>query len=305
MKKNPKVSVIIPTYKRPVFLKRAIESVLNQTYKNIELIVVDDNNDGDQYRVETETLMSQISDSRINYLKHSKNKNGAAARNTGLRESSGLYIAFLDDDDEFFPEKISNQVRKMEELDLSWGACYTSYKKINKNNKIQYGNEKREGYLLLEALMRSLYIGSGSNLFFRKSVINNVGFFDESFTRNQDLEYLVRVLEKYKMAYVDTCSLLIHYEIREEKKTYEQMKQVDKYYLTKFQDKIESLDSKGQKKVHIMFALESFRYAILTGNTSEGLNRILSSKISPYILIKYVFYIINRKITKRSYGFKF
>ena len=301
--KGPKVSVIIPTYKRPKFLLRAINSVLTQLYENIELIIVDDNNEGDKYRIETENLMNQLKDSRIKYIKHDKNRNGAAARNTGISVSTGFFIAFLDDDDEFLPDKISNQVKKMEDLDDTWGACYTSYKKINKNNNVQYGFEKREGSLLLEALMRSLYIGSGSNLFFKRSVINKIGGFDESFHRNQDLEFLVRVLEKYKMAYVDTCSLVVHYEIREVNHTYEQLMQIDEYYISKFKDRIERLNEKERKKVYTMIALESFRNAIIHGKIFKGTRNIV--KVNPIIFLKYFFYILNRKVTNRSYGFKF
>lgn len=304
MEKNPLVSVIIPTYKRPIYLKRAIESVINQTYENIEIIVVDDNNDADEYRIETEKLMYSINDKKVKYIKHSKNRNGAAARNTGIKYSSGKYIAFLDDDDEFLTNKILNQVKCMEKLDDEWGACYTSYKKINQGGKIQYGFEKREGNLYLEALMRSLYIGSGSNLFFKRKVIDDIGDFDESFLRNQDLEFLVRVLEKYKMAYVDTCSLLIHYEIRENKRTYEELEKIDDYYLFKFKDKINNLNKNDSKKVYSMVALENFRNSIYSGNVTKGLAKLVSEKVHPITIGKYLFYILNRYFTKKSYGFK-
>lgn len=304
MLNGPKVSVIIPTYKRPTYLKRAIESVQNQIYKNIEIIVVDDNNDGDEFRLETENVMNQIKDIRVKYIKHKSNRNGAAARNTGIQHSSGKYISFLDDDDEFLPDKIFNQVERMEELDSTWGACYTSYKKLNKNSKVQYGFEKREGVLFLEALMRSLYIGSGSNLFVRKSVIDKIGGFDESFNRNQDLEFLVRVLEKYKLAYVDTCSLLVHYEVREVKRTYEQLKEIDNYYINKFRNKIDTLNKKDKKKVYTMIALEGFRNAMFCGDVLKGLEGILSYKVNPIIFIRYMSYVLNRYLTKKSYGFK-
>ena len=95
-----KVSVIIPTFKRPGELGRAINSVLAQTYSNIEVVVVDDNNDGDEFRKETELFMKRFeSNDRVKYIKHTKNQNGSAARNTGIANSDGEFIAFLDDDD--------------------------------------------------------------------------------------------------------------------------------------------------------------------------------------------------------------
>ena len=85
--KEKMVSVIIPTYKRADYLTRAIDSVLNQTYNNIEIIVVDDNNSNSTDRKNTESIMQKYNEnSKIKYIKHSKNMNGSAARNTGVSE---------------------------------------------------------------------------------------------------------------------------------------------------------------------------------------------------------------------------
>src|SRR5690554_1142633 len=102
------VSVIIPTYGRPSHLLRAVHSVLNSCYKLIEVIVVDDNDPSSKFRSDTEYLMEKFSDfQNVIYLKHDKNKNGAAARNTGLKYCAGKYVCFLDDDDEFLPKKLT------------------------------------------------------------------------------------------------------------------------------------------------------------------------------------------------------
>ena len=96
------VSIIIPTYKRANYLERAIESVIRQSYRNIEIIVVDDNDSGSKYREENIKIMSKYEGCKnIKYLKHRKNKNGAAARNTGIAAAAGEYLTFLDDDDFF------------------------------------------------------------------------------------------------------------------------------------------------------------------------------------------------------------
>ena len=97
---KPLVSVIIPTYKRSKSLNRAIDSVLSQTYPNIEIIVVDDNGKGSKYQLETEkSLEKYIKTDKIKYIIHDVNRNGSAARNTGFKHSRGEYINFLDDDD--------------------------------------------------------------------------------------------------------------------------------------------------------------------------------------------------------------
>lgn len=303
--KQPKVSIIIPTYKRPDILLRAIESVLKQTYKNIEVIVVDDNSPCTEYRKNTENNMSKYRNNPlVKYIKHSKNINGSAARNTGIKVSNGKYIAFLDDDDEFLKDKIENQVKKMESLDETWGACYTAYKKININGKIQFSAEKREGMILTQALMRSLYIQAGSNLLIRKSVIEHIKGFDESFERNQDLEFLVRILEKYKIAYVDSCSLIKHEEMHKFKRTYKELKKIDENYLKCFKNKIEKLSINDQNRIFSMIGLDSFRQAIVSNNMLDGIKILIKYKVNIITIFRYFFYLSKRVITKKSYGFE-
>src|SRR5690554_2250310 len=107
----PLGSVIIPTFSRPVFLKRALESVFNQTWSNIELIVVDDNGKGSLNQLLTEKVVEEYTRRRdFQYLMHSVNQKGAAARNTGSKHAAGEFITFLDDDDELMPIKIEWQV---------------------------------------------------------------------------------------------------------------------------------------------------------------------------------------------------
>ena len=104
------ISVVIPSYNSRGGLARSVDSVLKQTFQNFEIIVVDDNNPGTDARRNTEAIMEAYqSNPKVRYLKHEKNKNGAAARNTGIRAAKGRYIAFLDDDDEWSPEKLEHQ----------------------------------------------------------------------------------------------------------------------------------------------------------------------------------------------------
>lgn len=302
---EPLVSVIIPTYKRDEILSRAINSVLNQTYSNIEIIVVDDNDPNTDFRHNTELLMKRYENNhQVKYIKHDKNKNGSAARNTGIKWSNGVYIAFLDDDDEFLPDKIEKQVATLERLDATWGACYTSYYKMNKHGYMQNGFEKRQGNLLVEALMRNLYIQAGSNLLVRKEVVNDINGFDESFIRNQDLEFLVRLFEKYKIAYVDSYSVIIHYEVRQFNRSYAELQNIDAYYLEKFAKKIENLKQQDQRRIYTMIALDSVRSAVKKKEISKCIDTIRKNKISFITLVRYFFYLFHRFCTRRSYGFK-
>ena len=111
MNKNLKVSTIITTYRRADMLKRAIDSVLNQTYSNIEVIVVDDNDEKSEDRKNTEEIMTSYANNpKVKYIKHKVNMNGAAARNTGIKNSTGEIVCFLDDDDWYLETKIEKQL---------------------------------------------------------------------------------------------------------------------------------------------------------------------------------------------------
>ena len=117
------VSVVIPTYKRSEMLQRAIESVLGQTYENIECIVVNDNNPGDDFsQILYGTIDKFKDDKRFHFLEQKIHKNGAAARNVGIRYAHGEYIAFLDDDDFWDIEKIEEQVAVLNNLPSDYGA---------------------------------------------------------------------------------------------------------------------------------------------------------------------------------------
>ena len=132
MAEKPTVSVIIPTYNRAHLIDRSIQSVLNQTYQDFELIVVDDRSTDN-----TEDIIRQFreKDKRIKYIKHDKNKGGSAARNTRIKNSVGKYIVFQDSDDEWFPEKLEKQMKIFETASLEVGVVYTGFWRIKDNKK--------------------------------------------------------------------------------------------------------------------------------------------------------------------------
>lgn len=194
-----KVSVIIPTYKATERLDRAIESVLDQTYKNFEIIVVDDNDPASPARAFTEELMKKYGgDGRIKYLKHEKNKNGAAARNTGLAAATGELIAFLDDDDEYYPKRLERCVGTLEEHD-DFDSVYTDCD-MYKDDAFSFLHKATEsGNVWREMLLNDSFLGTGSNLFFRRNCLDDVIGFDERFVRFQDVEFMIRIVERHKL----------------------------------------------------------------------------------------------------------
>lgn len=230
------VSVIIPTYKRPDMLRRAINSVLNQTYQWIEVIVVDDNDKESIYRKETELIMNNYKNNdKVKYIKHENNKNGSAARNTGIRTAKGNFIGFLDNDDEFLPNKIKEQVNILERSSDIIGGVYCSFNVYN-DDKIQRSNKyKNEGNLQFDVLCNRLNI-SGSNILFKKDAIIKTGFYDESFKRHQDLEYLVRFFESYEIKYIDKILLNLNKDDRSNNPNTNEMEQIKHKFLNKYED---------------------------------------------------------------------
>jgi len=301
---KPLVSVVIPTYNRPMFLGRCIDSVLGQTYSKIEIIIVDDNDPDSDARTETEKLMlNYAKNDKVYYLQHEKNKNGSAARNTGWRHAKGVYITFLDDDDEIASTKIEKQVECLEKLDMTWGACYTGYRVIKEHGQDQVSAEKRQGDRYIDALMRTLFMGSGSNLLLRKVVVDSINGYDESFQRNQDIEFLVRALEKYKLAYVDEILLTIHQEGVRPERSFTQSDGYALHYLEKMDQRIQRLNKNERERVISVISLERFRVAVYKGKLIKGSKILADNHVSARYILKYLKYLCNRSMTGLSYGF--
>ena len=188
-KMNPLVSVIIPTYKRSEMLPRAINSVLSQTYENVQVVVVDDNDPNTDYRQLTANRMKLFAnDNRVKYILHSKNSNGSVARNTGIKNADGEIVTFLDDDDMYRPEKIKKQV---------------DFLLKNKRYKAVYCGWTREKECIPSHQGNLSYdILSGDNIIYTNAIMMwtkdalSCGGWDESFQRHQEAAFLLRFFSK-------------------------------------------------------------------------------------------------------------
>lgn len=205
---NKIVSIVIPTYARPDNLCRAIDSVLAQTYSPIEILVVDDNGAGTPYQIETEALLAPyIEDDKIIYLKHDANKNGSAARNTGSRASHGDIIGYLDDDDVFLPNKVEEQVKRLEEAhsqNPKVAGVYCNIKMKDYSSGPQQLMSDKEGDLAEALLLSEIRFNSSTIMLYRYAFYAMNGW-DERFLRQQDWEFCVRFFRNYNMviAYPD------------------------------------------------------------------------------------------------------
>lgn len=209
---NKLVSIVIPTYARPDNLCRAIDSVLAQTYSTIEILVVDDNGIGTPYQIETEALLaSYIEDNKIIYLKHNTNKNGSAARNTGSRSSHGEIIGYLDDDDVFLPNKVEEQVKRLEEAhsqNPKVAGVYCNIRMLGYSSGPQKLMSNKDGNLA-EALLLSEIRFNSSTIMLYRYAYDAMNGWDERFLRQQDWEFCVRFFRNYEMviACPDKCLL--------------------------------------------------------------------------------------------------
>ena len=209
MAKKPTVSVIIPTYNRAHLIGRAIKSVLNQTYQDFELIIVDD---GSTDNIEDIIRQFQEKDKRIKYIKHDKNKGASAARNTGIKNSKGKYIAFQDSDDEWFPNKLEKQMKIFKKESPNLGIVYTGFYRIKDSEKKYIPSHeivKKEGSIY-EELLKGNFITTQSILV-RKECFKKVGIFDENLPRLQDWELVMRLSKYYDFECIDEPLLISYY----------------------------------------------------------------------------------------------
>jgi len=205
--KNPTVSVIIPTYNRAHLIKRAIQSVLNQTYQDFEVIIVDDGSTDN-----TEKVVKSFNDPRIRYIRHEKNKGAAAARNTGIKAAKGKFIAFQDSDDEWLPEKLEKQMKVFETASAKVGVVYTGFWRIENNKKIYIPFswvKQKEGNIHKE-LLKGSFIGLPTVLI-KKECFRKGEMFDEKLPRLQDWELVIRLSKYYNFKCVNEPLLVSYY----------------------------------------------------------------------------------------------
>ncbi len=186
---NPLISVVIPTYNRPAFIERACNTVLNQTYKNVEIIIVDDASE-----VSYESTLEKIANIDFKYVKHTRNGGGSAARNTGIANASGDFIAFLDDDDEWFPKKLE---RQLSSLNDNCKASHCGY--ITKTKKITRIEQYHE--ITLKELSENNKLASTSGLLCDKEILAKAPF-DASLHRAQDWDIYLRIAQLTNFSYV-------------------------------------------------------------------------------------------------------
>jgi len=243
------VSVIIPSYGGGEYLQRCVDSVLRQTYKEIEVVVVDDNGLGTENQIKTASQMEAYKGNpKVKYVCHEVNKNGSAARNTGVKNSSGTYIALLDDDDEFYQDNIETHMSVMTSLGDDYVLTYCGLRSFIGDRFDHERHPSKSGNLLFEVLRHEVVIGS-STLLIKRSVWEQLGGFDESFRRHQDWEFTARVCADNKVKAIDHIGVKRNIIMRNSPKNADVAYEYRKHYLEKMKPYIERLPAEQQKLV--------------------------------------------------------
>lgn len=197
------ITVIIPTYNREDKILRAIKSVLAQTYENVEILVIDDSSQDNTKEIVTNFIEQKKLHNIVTYIKNKNNLGSPATRNVGIKIAKGEYIAFLDDDDFFFPDKLEKQIQYL--LKNNGKVCSCGMLNIEgdrilrsspftKNNKVSFEN----GGAIVSWLLH-------------KSVFEEIGYFDKSFSVSDvDADFLVRLNRNFRIYFLKEY-LFIHY----------------------------------------------------------------------------------------------
>jgi glycosyltransferase involved in cell wall biosynthesis len=185
----PAVSVIIPAYNREAFIERAVSSALSQTFPDMEVIVVDDgSSDGTARKIAALVR----SDERVRYLRHEENRGAQAARNSGIREATGAFIAFLDSDNEWLPHKLERQMALFANCGERLGVVFAGYREISHDQSDQWEYIPRIKGEVYRAILEQSCIEMNT-IIVRRDVIERAGLCDERIRAFQEWDLCIRL----------------------------------------------------------------------------------------------------------------
>lgn len=296
---NNIVSVIIPSYGGGQYLERCVDSVLAQTYPNIEVIVVDDNGIGTSDQLSTEKVMLKYSnDNRVKYILHDVNINGSAARNTGVRNATGSFIALLDDDDAYYPSNIEEHMKVLPYLPGDYALTYCGLEEYLDDKLLRTVQRTFTGQDLYGILRHSIVVGSTS-MCIRRTVWEELDGFDESFRRHQDWEFSARLMAKYKVKALPHIGFRRYLVQRNSPKDSEIAISYRVHYLDKMKPLIATLPQEQQEDIVIYNMLD----VLLTLIKNQEYGRFCKEYVKLHPGIRGVRFFYNRikNIIRRGY----
>jgi glycosyltransferase involved in cell wall biosynthesis len=267
-KNKPTVSIIIPTYNRKQSIGRSVKSVLNQTYQDFELIIVDDGStDG------TREVVAGFNDERIRYVRHEENKGEAAARNTGIKAARCDYIAYQDSDDEWLPEKLAKQMELLEHAPPEVGVIYTGFWKTQNHRRtyvpFPWVNQKNGD--IHKELLKGNFVGSPVVLI-KKECFDRVGLFDERLCNLVDWEMWLRISKHYHFRCVDEPLVVAHYDSGNVSDNPHSLIDALELVLAK-----NSSELKAKKKLLAYYRINIGNLLVISGEVKKGYRYILDA----------------------------
>lgn len=205
MTSTPVITVVMPVYNRADVIGRALQSVLSQSYGDFELIVVDDGSTDD-----LAVALRRFPDPRVKVLRHEVNRGAAAARNSGLRAARGTYIAFIDSDDEWLPEKLERQLARLEASRGEIGVSITGYYLLRDRlgrREVRPLADEEDWY---RRLLAGCTVSFGSCGLMRRAIFDEIGALDETMPRFEDWDWLLRYTATRPIANVVEPLSVIH-----------------------------------------------------------------------------------------------
>lgn len=192
-----KISIIIPTYNRGDLILKSINSILNQTYNDIEILIIDDGSTD-----QTENIINSLGNNKIKYIKTTGNKGACFARNIGIKKATGKYISFQDSDDFYHYDKLERQYYNLKLKQTDFDFCKVCIH-LNETEKRIFPSKKQEKNLKKEKYIDELCNGnyiSTQSILVKKSFIRKY-LFDTKFSRLQDYDLVLRMLPNVKVSY--------------------------------------------------------------------------------------------------------
>jgi glycosyltransferase involved in cell wall biosynthesis len=265
--KLPPISVIIPTYNRWWSIVSALNSVLNQSFKDIEIIVIDDGSTDNTFKLLKEFLNT------IRYYRHPYNKGVAWARNQGIKMARHNFIAFLDSDDKWKENKLEIQIKKMEEnpqflISHTEEIWYRNGKRLNPKKK----HKKQGGDIFLQSL--SLCAISMSTVMVKRTLFEKIGYFDESLPVCEDYDMWLRVSARFEVLLIEQ-PLTIKFGGHKDQLSKQYLGNMDKY---RIQSIVNLLEKGNLSKQKYLLAIKELKRKCLIygkgclkrGKTKEG-----------------------------------
>lgn len=239
----PKVSVIVPTYNCAQYLPEALDSALAQTYSDFEILIIDDGSTDDTKKILEPYLKTFKSKIRNIYQ---ENKGHSLARNNGLKNAKGEFIAFLDADDKWYPHRLEEEI-KLIEANPVVGLVHANAMRLSEDGRLLGAYSRKKQYLsgfIFKPLFLRLADISCATVLLRKSCCDNVGYFDTHLTRLgcEDRELWLRIAKKYRIEYVD--QVLAYYRVRDASASRDSTKMLNArlYVIDKFCKNDQSLE---------------------------------------------------------------